>query len=193
MSEVIGQKHTDEYNWSYARTNSKGEVILKHDTGEDLDDVLKYLDSLEGVVVDHKPKAHMLFVEYCGKRYSYYYTTGRWASRKKTGYPTKHYHAKNIKHFMTTYVLPLKEQLKSNMVKVASETYEDLTELLKDIDHIKEDNILILNSQKSNKYKYYLGTGKWSVVYKNNSESIQYQSAGFKYFLSKYFPDTKNL
>lgn len=191
MSVQTGQKHTEGYNWSYARTNSKGEVILRHDTGEDIDDVLQYLDSLEGVTVEPRLKAHMLFIGFCGKKYSYYYTTGRWAERKKTGYPTKHYRSKNIEHFMTTYVLPLKEQLKDKMDKVSSETYEDLEDLLKNINHVKENNTLILISKDGRKYKYRIGTGKWSAVYDNNSESPQYQSAGFEYFLMKYFPDTK--
>ena len=36
-------KHTEEYDWSYDRTNSKGEKHFRHDTNETLEDVLEFL------------------------------------------------------------------------------------------------------------------------------------------------------
>jgi len=98
-------KHTEEYKWSYDRTNSKGEKHFRHDTDETLEDVLEFLQT-SNIKYEVKEGAHMLWVYHEDRKYAYYYTTGRWAPYKKYlgGYPKKHYHSKGIEDFITRFI-----------------------------------------------------------------------------------------
>ena len=82
-------KHTEQYNWSFSRVNSKGEAKFKHKTDESLDEVLDYLEDrgLDYEVVD---KATMIWVYANDTKYSYYYTTGRWAKYSNLWPPSMH-------------------------------------------------------------------------------------------------------
>ena len=98
-------KHTEEYTWTYDRTNSKGEVLLRHDTDESLEDVIGYLEE-QGIKYERKDAAHMLWIFYGTRAYMYYYTTGRWAPRNGWGkVPLKHYKSRGIKDFLDRFVL----------------------------------------------------------------------------------------
>jgi len=101
-------KHTTEYDWSYSRTNSKGEAKFRHTTNESVEDVMAYLEE-QGLDFEYMEGASMLWI-YCKKGvYSYYYTTGRWAAYSKLGMPNKHYRAKGIKDFLQRFVLAVRE------------------------------------------------------------------------------------
>jgi hypothetical protein len=96
-------EHTTEYDWSYSRTNSKGEAKFRHTTNESVEDVMAYLEE-QGLDFEYMEGASMLWI-YCKKGvYSYYYTTGRWA-RQTRGRPPKHYVAKGIKDFLERFIL----------------------------------------------------------------------------------------
>jgi len=101
-------KHTEEYDWSYDRTNSKGEKHFRHDTNETLEDVLEFLQK-SNIKYEVKEGAHMLWVHHEERKYAYYYTTGRWAAYSKLGMPNKHYRAKGIKDFLQRFVLAVRE------------------------------------------------------------------------------------
>lgn len=90
-------------NWSYARTNSKGEKIFKRYTDEVLKDATTFLDK-KGIDYDVKIDASMLWIYLNNKKYAYYYTTGRWNTYKADGYPTKHYHSRGIEDFYNRFL-----------------------------------------------------------------------------------------
>ena len=101
--KLTNMKHTTEYDWSYSRTNSKGEAKFRHTTNESVEDVMAYLEE-QGLDFEYMEGASMLWI-YCKKGvYSYYYTTGRWA-RQTRGRPTKHYVATGIKDFLERFIL----------------------------------------------------------------------------------------
>jgi len=104
MSEAIGQKHTDEeYRWSYARTNSKGEKKFKNTTNQTIEYVTDYLDS-KNIEYNLKLGGSMLWIYNGSKSYAYYYTTGRWANYNPSGYPDKHYSSKGIVDFVNRFL-----------------------------------------------------------------------------------------
>ena len=104
-------KPTKEYSWKFDRVNSKGKVIFKHYTEEDLKSVIKFLKNknIDFVVRDG---ARMLWIYYNTQKYCYYYTTGRWAPwYAGDGYPPKHYNATGIVDFYTRFLLNAKPRL----------------------------------------------------------------------------------
>jgi len=101
---MTGVKHTSTYNWSYDRTNSKGEKKFKHTTNESAEDVMAYLEK-QGIEFEYKQGGRMFWIYYQEKVCSYYYTTGRWAYYSKTWPPPKHYVAKGIKDFLERFIL----------------------------------------------------------------------------------------
>ena len=101
-------KHTEEYKWSYSRTNSKGEIKFRHDTNETFEDVIEYLEE-RNIEYEVKEGAYMLWVHHENRKYAYYYTTGKWAAYSKIGRPKLHYSSKGIKDFLERFVLPVRE------------------------------------------------------------------------------------
>lgn len=98
-------KKKNKNGYYYVRTNSKGEKIFRRDTGESLEEVTSYLDSVEDVKYEVKEKGAMIWITR-DKKYSYCYTTGRWAPYVKGGYPKKHYRSKGIKDFIERFTEP---------------------------------------------------------------------------------------
>jgi hypothetical protein len=192
-----------KYKWTYqsGSRNKYGEPRFKHDVEETLDDVLEYLDSLEGVEYSLREGATMLWVDYSGERYAYYYTTGRWSPWIEEGLPSKHYRSINIKDFMERFVFSEVRNKKEYFVK--NETIESVEKLLHgaQIEYKIEKDVVTLTSKaiprvdgkgykKQNSYKYIIGKGKWSAVYKDGTcRDSYYQARNIKDFLTKYFVD----
>lgn len=97
-------KHTSAYNWSYDRTNSKGEKKFRHTTNESAEDVIAYLEE-QDIEFEYKQGGRMFWIYYKEKVCFYYYTTGRWAYYTKSWPPPKHYVAKGIKDFLERFIL----------------------------------------------------------------------------------------
>ncbi len=88
--------------YKYARTNSKGEVILRRDTEEDLTFVMEYLNENK-IPFEYIDSATMFYIENrAGVRYAYYYTTGRWAIKSRNR--KKHYQSKGIADFVDRFL-----------------------------------------------------------------------------------------
>lgn len=109
MSESTGQKHTEEYSWSYARTNSKGKKIFRNDTKQTAEYAMDYLDSKQ-IEYDLKRGGSMLWVYHKEKAYSYYYTTGRWAAYTQGAMPKMHFSSKGIKDFVERFLTKYDEE-----------------------------------------------------------------------------------
>jgi len=90
------------YNGKY----SDGEVKLRRDTLETLEEVTSYLDSI-GLSYDIKDGAHMLWIYVPHldwmRKYAYFWTTGRWNQYKADTFPKKHYHCNGIKDFIERF------------------------------------------------------------------------------------------
>ena len=193
------------YNWSYVGRNSKGEKKFRHDVNETLDDVLEYLDSLEGVEYSLKEGATMLWIYYSGNRYSYYYTTGRWAPFIDRGLPNKHYRSRNIKDFMERFVF---SEVNKKEYQVENETIESVKKLLDKakIDYKIEKDVVTLTSKAMPRldgkgykrqyiYEYIIGKGKWCGAYSDGTyrdRDSYYQAKNIKGFLRNYFKDEFN-
>lgn len=88
--------------YRYARTNSKGEVILRRDTEEDLTFVMEYLNENK-IPFEYIDSATMFYIKNrAGVRYTYYYTTGRWAIKSRNR--QKHYQSKGIADFVDRFL-----------------------------------------------------------------------------------------
>ncbi|BCV01889.1 MAG: hypothetical protein CM15mV47_140 [uncultured marine virus] len=88
--------------WTYVRTNSKGEPIFRRDTNEDLDFVEKYL-SERNINYDLRLGATMMYIyNNHNKRYAYYWTTGRWSA--ENAITNQHYHSKGIDDFVSRFL-----------------------------------------------------------------------------------------
>ena len=105
-SETVGQRPTKEKlmsEYTYVRTNSKGDKIFRRDTNESLEAAVEYLEG-KGLEYEVREGAQMLWIYASNNQaYSYYYTTGRWAPFHKGGYPKKHYMSKGINDFVTRF------------------------------------------------------------------------------------------
>lgn len=69
-------------------------------------DSIKFLDS-KGIEYESRCGARMLWIyhpEEVWKKYSYYYTTGRWSPYKRAKMPKKHYHSKGIEDFVERFL-----------------------------------------------------------------------------------------
>tara|TARA_R100000234_G_scaffold72576_1_gene44726 strand:- start:1426 stop:1995 length:570 start_codon:yes stop_codon:yes gene_type:complete len=107
------EKEMSEYK--YARTNSKGEVILRRDTEETLSFVTSILDK-NNIPYEYMEGATM-FIMYnkANVRYVYYWTTGRWAVKKRR--IDKHYQSKGIEDFINRFFNKFAdEQIEQNKV-----------------------------------------------------------------------------
>jgi hypothetical protein len=110
MAKQTENKTKSEYY--YDRTNSKGEVILKRNTNEDVEYVTAYLTSID-IEYEVKSGARMMWIyiphkdnpEWTPKKYAYYYTTGRWNRFKRGSYPNKHYRSNGIEDFITRFAM----------------------------------------------------------------------------------------
>ena len=196
MMETISEK---EYKWTFSGMNSKGEPKFKHDVNETLSEVLKYLDSLEGVEYTLKEGATMLWVFYSGQRYAYYYTTGRWSPWIERGLPSRHYRSRNIKDFMERFVFAKVNKQKEYQVK--NETVKSVKKLLDKvkIDYKIDKDVVTLTSKliprldgKGYKrqyiYQYIIGKGKWRCAYSDGTyKDFYYKSKNIKSFLTNYF------
>ena len=88
--------------WQYVRTNSKGKAIFRRDTNEDLDFVEKYL-SERNIDYDLRLGATLMYIfNNEGKRYAYYWTTGRWSA--ENAITDKHYNSKGIDDFVSRFL-----------------------------------------------------------------------------------------
>ena len=103
MSEVTFEE--EEKGWTYVGRNSKGEPKFRKYTGQTLEYVKEYLDNKDIAYIVHEKQALMFIYQdknpkgRYSKRYSFYYTTGRWGSDKRN----KHYHSDGIEHFIEKY------------------------------------------------------------------------------------------
>jgi hypothetical protein len=88
--------------YKYARTNSKGDVILRRDTEEDVDFVIAYLKGKD-IPFEYIDSASLFFIENrAGVKYAYYYTTGRWAIKSRNR--KEHYRSNGIDDFVSRFL-----------------------------------------------------------------------------------------
>tara|TARA_R110001592_G_scaffold235370_1_gene493409 strand:+ start:1083 stop:1688 length:606 start_codon:yes stop_codon:yes gene_type:complete len=185
-----------EYDWKYGRTNSKGEVIFRHNTDQTVEDVCNFLDEYN-IEYEKRLGATMLWIYFKNKKYAYYYTTGKWAPFAARGYPKKHFHSKGIEDFYNRFLL-------SNKKYVVKETVKDVKEILNKfkIEYtIKNSTVTLITkaiprvdgkgNRKRFTYEYCIGTGKWREIKSNNTNINYYNSQGIKHFVIKYFQATE--
>jgi signal recognition particle GTPase len=196
-------KHTNQqdYNWSFNRINSKGEILFKHVTNETVDDVAEFLNN-NNIKYELTAGAGytMFWIYFNDKKYAYFSTSGRWAQWKNGGYPTKHYTSKNIEDFYNRFLLA------EPKFKIENETKESIEEILKkeNIEYSITNNVVTLITKviprkdgRGNKrrysYEYIIGTGKWRGIYVDNTcGSTYYQSSGIENFINKFFKPKEN-
>ena len=102
--------------WKYHKTNSKGVVKLRRDTNESLEDVCAVLKE-KNIDFEVKPEASLLIIYLTFRVYHYYWTTGRWAQKRKC-LPRKHYHSKGIKDFIDRFLFNHIEDSKDDILKL---------------------------------------------------------------------------
>ena len=192
-----------EYNWSFNRKNSKGEVLFSHSTDETVDDVIEFLENKD---IEHDLTAGagwtMFWVYFNDQKYCYFSTTGRWAPWKEGGYPDKHYTSKGIEDFYTRFLLADKPTFKSE-----TETKKEVKKFLEDeqIEYkIKKDRATLTTKAiprkdgRGNKrrytYDYIIGTGKWRSMYVDGSyNETYYQASSIENFIKKIFKPQEEL
>jgi len=183
----------EEYNWSYSKTNSKGEAVFRHDTEEDFNFVTDFLDK-KNIEYENKLTSTMLWIYYNNKTYSYYPTTGRWGTR--ANHYLKHYHSKGIEDFYTRFLIPVKNYS-------VNESIESVEKVLhkNEIDYVKKNKTLILTTKliprqdgrgnrKQYSYHYEVG-GQWRPIKKGVDKKRFFNSGGIELFLKKYFLDIR--
>ena len=104
MTEVKFEK--DKKGWTYVGRTKQGKPKFRKYTGQSLEYVKEYLDNKGIAYLVHEKQA-LLFIykdkeptSSWSRRYSYYYTTGRWG--KDRGEP-KHFHSEGIENFIEDY------------------------------------------------------------------------------------------
>jgi hypothetical protein len=95
-------------SWIFSGVSSSGKAKFKRFTNDTLNDVIEFLDNKK-IKYIVKEKALMLSIYSCSRKYSYYYTTGRWALDKHAY--EKHrkkifYRSKGIEDFYTRFFEP---------------------------------------------------------------------------------------
>jgi len=198
-------KHTkeQEYNWSFNRVNSKGEVLFSHSTDETVDDVIDFLRNKN---IEYTLTAGagwtMFWVYFNDQKYCYYSTTGRWAPWNNGGYPEKHYTSKGIEDFYNRFLLAEKPTFKSE-----TETKKEIKKILDDeqIEYkIKKDTVTLTTKARPRKdgrgdrrrytYDYIIGTGKWRSMYVDGSyNETYYQASSIENFIKKIFRPQEEL
>ena len=192
-----------EYNWSFNRKNSKGEVLFSHSTDETVEDVIIFLRSKD---IEYKltrgAGSTMFWVYFNDITYAYFSTTGRWAPWNKGGYPDKHYTSKGIEDFYTRFLLADKPTFKSE-----TETKKEVKKILEDeqIEYkIKKDRATLTTKAIPRKdgrgnrrrytYDYIIGTGKWRSMYVDGSyNETYYQASSIENFIKKIFKPQEEL
>jgi len=192
-----------EYNWSFNRVNSKGEVLFSHSTDETVDDVIDFLINKN---IEYTLTAGagwtMFWVYFNDQKYCYYSTTGRWAPWNKGGYPEKHYTSKGIEDFYNRFLLADKPTFKSE-----TETKKEIKKILDDeqIEYkIKKDTVTLTTKAILRKdgrgyrrrytYDYIIGTGKWRSMYVDGSyNETYYQASSIENFIKKIFRPQEEL
>ena len=192
-----------EYNWSFNRKNSKGEVLFSHSTDETVEDVIIFLRSKD---IEYKltrgAGSTMFWVYFNDITYAYFSTTGRWAPWNKGGYPDKHYTSKGIEDFYTRFLLADKPTFKSE-----TETKKEIKKILEDeqIEYkIKKDTVTLTTKAIPRKdgrgnrrrytYDYIIGTGKWRSMYVDGSyNETYYQASSIENFIKKIFKPQEEL
>jgi hypothetical protein len=88
--------------WTYVRTNSKGKRIFRRDTNEDLEFVEKYLSERK-IPYELRTGATLIYIfNRDGRRYAYYWTTGRWSA--ENAIVDEHYHSRGIDDFVCRFL-----------------------------------------------------------------------------------------
>jgi hypothetical protein len=107
MNEVTFD--TEDTPWKYAGRTKDGKPKFRKYTGQSLEHVKAYLDSL-GISYLVEERVAMMFIykqkepkSRYSPRYAYYYTTGRWGG----GGRSKHYHSDGIETFIEKYFTPV--------------------------------------------------------------------------------------
>tara|TARA_R110002051_G_scaffold320166_1_gene405123 strand:+ start:365 stop:967 length:603 start_codon:yes stop_codon:yes gene_type:complete len=192
-----------EYNWSFNRVNSKGEVLFSHSTDETVEDVIIFLRSKD---IEYKltrgAGSTMFWVYFNDTKYAYFSTTGRWAPWNKGSYPDKHYTSKGIEDFYTRFLLADKPTFKSE-----TETKKEVKKIL-DVEQIeykvKKDTVTLTTKAIPRKdgrgnrrrytYDYIIGTGKWRSMYVDGSyNETYYQASSIENFIKKIFRPQEEL
>jgi hypothetical protein len=191
-------KHTkeQEYNWSFNRVNSKGEVLFSHSTNETVDDVSEYLDSKN---INHEltqgAGSTMFWIYFNDNKYAYFSTSGRWAPWNKGGYPSKHFTSKGIEDFCNRFLFS-----KPNF-KVYTETEESVIKFLEEeqIEYKIENKVVKVitkliprkdgrGNRKRYAFEYIIGKGTWRGMRSDNTYGeTYYQSSGIENFIEKFF------
>jgi len=189
-------KPTKEYDWRFDRVNSKGEIVWRSNTYEDLEYVTDYLNK-KYIKYEVKEKAHMLKIKYKKIFYAYYYTTGRWSPYVENNFPEKHYHSKGIEDFVNRFLF---SKLKFEPLE---EKIEDVEKLLKynNIKYkIEKDTVNLTTktiprkdgrgNRRTYSYEYILGKGKWRNINSDGTPNEKfYQARNIEHFLTKFFND----
>jgi hypothetical protein len=189
-------KLTKEYDWKFDRVNSKGEIVWRSNTYEDLEYVTDYLNK-KYIKYEVKEKAQMLKIKYKKIFYAYYYTTGRWSPYVKKNFPEKHYYSKGIEDFVNRFLFsklkfePLEEKiedveklLKYNNIKYKIE--KDTVNLTTKIIPRKDGR----GNRRTYSYEYILGKGKWRNINSDGTPNEKfYQARNIEHFLTKFFND----
>ena len=181
-SKTTGQKHIDEeYNWVYDGNDGEGSAFFKHKTHQTAEYVMDYLDS-KGIEYELKEGGSMLWIYKKSKAYAYYYTTGRWASCTKGGYPSKHFRSKGIVDFINRFFNAERPEIEETLDSVSS----FLT--VQDIKFIQADNAneLYVYNRTGKKYKYVIGEGLWTPYSKEDEPLTTYRSGGIEHFVTEY-------
>lgn len=88
--------------WTYVRTNSKGKRIFRRDTEESLEFVEQYLTEKK-IPYELREGATLMYIfNRDGRRYAYYWTTGRWSA--DNAIVDEHYHSNGINDFVTRFL-----------------------------------------------------------------------------------------
>lgn len=190
-------KHTKEkeYNWSFNRVNSKGEIIFNHNTNETVDDVSKFLDSHDiKYELTSGAGSTMFWIYFEDTKYAYFSTSGRWAPWKRSGYPTKHYTSKGIEDFYTRFLLT------SPTFEVESETKESIINFLDEeqIEYkINKDVVTVITkiiprkdgkgNRRRYSFEYVIGKGTWRSIRVDGGYSKYYQSSNIEKFIENIF------
>lgn len=126
-----------KYNWEFDRVNSKGEAKFKHKTGENLEDVEKFLKDKD-ILYSVRQGARMIWVYTHKEKFAYYYTTGRWSPFIRGGMPSKHYRSIDVEDFYTRFFYPTLQEEEATIPE--TEYYERYYE-----DHEDERHLGCLN------------------------------------------------
>lgn len=97
-------------DYTYVRTNSKGEAVLRRDTEDTFEFVVQYLKEKD-IEYEYRDGATMFILwNDADVRYVYYWTTGRWAV--KTRKINKHFSSKGIVDFVERFLNRYAEEQK---------------------------------------------------------------------------------